>query len=103
MSANQRLWAQVIKMTQGMLDHAEKDEWEQVSKLESLRQSAIKQCFDTPVPLAETTTVRTHIKQLMAVDQQIIKLGDNKRGQLAGEIQGQRRSRQVCQTYKQCG
>ena len=86
-----------------MLDHAQKNQWEQVKELETLRQTALKQCFDTPVPLSDVETVRTNIKQLMTADQEIVKLGDSKRAQLAAEIQGQKRSRVACQSYRQCG
>lgn len=103
MSNSTWLWSQIIEMSQMMLDHAQKDQWGEVTEIEAQRQEIIKKCFDAPVPLSEVTAVRANIQNMMEADQKIVTLGENRRSRLAAEIQGHKHSRKACQSYQRCG
>jgi len=86
-----------------MLDHAQQDQWPQVTEIELQRQILIKACLDNPIPLSVSVTVSDNIKQVMQADHEISRLCEIKRGLVAADINGHRASRKACQNYQQCG
>ena len=97
------LWSQIMKMSQQMLMHAQQGHWPEISRIEAQRQVLIKECFDAPIPLSATATVRNNIKLLMQVDRNVMNLCEEKRNLIAADLNSHRHSRNACQSYQQCG
>ncbi|MCB1843407.1 MAG: flagellar protein FliT [Halioglobus sp.] len=64
--------AQALKLTEQMLAHAEKDEWQRVTELEVERRDDLVACFSREIPPADTELVAQAMAALLHLNEELM-------------------------------
>lgn len=64
--------AQALKLTEQMLEHAEKDEWQRVTELEIERRDDLTACFSRQIPPADAELVAQAMAALLHLNEELM-------------------------------
>jgi hypothetical protein len=87
--------ANLLALSEAMLEHARQGDWDGVERLEAVRREALEACFAKAVTEAEATTARDYIERIMAADNALKALAMAARdeaGARLGELRAGRRA-----------
>lgn len=79
-------WNEITGMTQLMLSHARSGEWDTVIAMESQRQDKMREFFEVSVPLEAAQGIAEGISQVMALDKEIMSLGESGISKLGDDL-----------------
>ena len=87
----------ILRASHELLELARQGEWEAVGEGQRQRQQAVEAFFSEPVPAEISGEVEQGIREILAVDQEVMALGTAARDEVGEAIQslGQRRKAQT--------
>lgn len=91
--------AKVLRLTQHMLTLAKNDDWQRVASIESERQHSIDSIFRHPDLRQALPDLAEILRQVIALDQECIKLGTMLRLQLSHELNQQSQGERALRAY----
>lgn len=89
----------IYALTQRMLQMAEQQQWENVSKLEVERSHLIHTFFETRPSLEETERVANTILEVLTADKAIIAMGTSEQQKIVESSQKINRGKQASKAY----
>jgi len=92
-------WAQLLAMSENMLDAAKSSDWELLTDLEQQRQPVMQAYFTDVTPSLPPELVADRIHVLQAVEQQILDHCLKARGEIAKNLKGFRRGKKAGKAY----
>ena len=92
-------WAQLLALSENMLDAAKSADWESLSELELKRQPVMQAYFTDVTPRLAPELVADRIHILQAVEQQILEHCLKARGEIAKSLKGFHRGKQAGRAY----
>jgi len=92
----------IIRLSKDMLSKAEAGEWEQVAGLETRRKALVGDCFRKPASGQDAPEVAVAIREILAINQQVTRLGEQCRDRLGCELQAGRAGRSAAAAYRNC-
>lgn len=92
-------WAQLLSLSEHMLDAAKSSDWDSLSALEQQRQPVMQAYFTDVTPTLPPELVADRIHVLQSVEQQILDHCLKARGKIAKSLKGFRRGKQAGKAY----
>jgi len=92
-------WVRLQDIANHMLDAAKDSDWEHLIELNALRQPILESYFRDVAPTLAPEIVRDRIYILQAIEKQILHYSRAKRDDVAGELKGLHRGKQVEKAY----
>ncbi|MCV6606145.1 MAG: flagellar protein FliT [Porticoccaceae bacterium] len=89
----------VLSLSKKMLDAADSGDWHNFAELEKHRRKDMLACFDQPVADTEAISVRQHIEQLMALNDQLTQCLQRAREESARQFQALQQGRRAMGAY----
>ena len=99
MSARSDHWGAIIDMTHAMLSCAQRQEWDDVIHKEQERRRALEAFFAQQVTVDEAEAVASGIRELMALDNEILAMGRTARDEVARQAGLLQRGRRAEAAY----
>ncbi len=93
----------IVAMSASMLAEARRGEWQSVVRLEQERRAALDGFFTVPVPMAEAGFIAAALQQILALDMELVALGENARRGALAELSHFATARQAQQAYAGAG
>lgn len=90
---------QLIAMSRSMLDKAKEESWDEVIALEEFRRELIHAFFLEPTPQAYEAIVSNGIQEIIAIDNEIMELGEFKRLKLSHALQKMDQGKKAVKAY----
>jgi len=90
---------QLISMSRIMLDKARQASWDEVFALEEQRRELINAFFLEPIPQVHAKIVSDGIQAIMAIDNNIMTLGELKRQELGQALQIMDQGKKAVKAY----
>jgi len=90
---------QLISLSQAMLEKAREESWDDVSVLEAERSELIRLFFLEPIQQVYTDAVSAGIESILAIDSDLIKLGELKRFEFAQILQNMDQGKKAVKAY----
>jgi len=94
-------WAQLLALSEHMLDAAKSSDWEALTDLEQQRQPVMQAYFTDVAPTLPPKLIADRIHVLQAVEQQILDHCMKARGEIAKSLKGFRRGKIAGQAYSE--
>ena len=88
----------LLMMSRLMLDHAKRGLWDEVITLESERSESLQTFFQNP-PNQDKTSIVDGLHELIAIDEEIMMLGESKRDELGDELHKMEHSKKAIKAY----
>lgn len=88
-----------VALSREMVELAQADEWEQLTKRESVRQQQIRSFFQRQVSPADVAQLKASIEQVMVMDATVQQLAEQARSEAARELVELRRNSQAVKAY----
>ena len=92
-------WQNILQLTQELKQMFVDEEWESMTALESKRQQMLKGYFETPVSPDEAEDIAFEIKQMLHINNEIIKGGQTQQSELSSSAQQLSSNRQAIHAY----
>lgn len=89
---------QALQVTREMTTLGDAGEWVAVMEIEPRRRALLEQAFSSQSPADEQTI--GCINEILALDKELMRLGEMVRGQLAGELGQMQKGRKGAQAYR---
>lgn len=83
------LLANVLTMTQFMLERARKDEWDTVADLEGQRRELLNECFTTAVAPEHSEIFSEALAAMLHLNEELVSLLDSAKAEAAAKHAGQ--------------
>ena len=93
------LLANVLTMTQFMLERARKDEWELVTELEGQRRELLDECFATAVSPEHSEIFSEALAAMLHLNEELVALLDTAKAEAAARHSGQVNTRRQINQY----
>lgn len=93
------LLANVLLMTQKMLELAGQGDWNAVADLESDRRELLHQCFETPVPQEHSEIFSEALAAMLHLNEELMALLEDARSKVAAERTHQIHTRRAIGHY----
>jgi hypothetical protein len=94
---------EVLQLSRRMLQAAQAGDWPALLEQERERRTTLDEIFTHSVSPQETPAMAAAIQELLHLDRQIARLGNEARRQVAGELKKLRQGRQVHIAYQVSG
>jgi hypothetical protein len=92
------LFDQALRLTHGMLENAESNDWQTVIALEARRRTMLEQAFATREPLSEELAAR--VREILDLDKGLLEISTRLRDQLGGELNQLNKANRASQAYR---
>ena len=92
-------WVCLQEMVGNMIDAAKESDWEKMAELDSTRQPMLENYFTDIAPTLSTEVLRDRIHVLQAMEEQILHYSQSLRKDVAKQLKGLHRGKQVEQAY----
>ncbi|MFQ5643906.1 MAG: flagellar protein FliT [Thiogranum sp.] len=92
----------VIELSKDMLSKAQAGEWELVAGLEARRKALVAGCFEQPTSGQDAPEVAVAIREILSLNQQLTRLGEQCREQLGCDIHASKVGRNASEAYLGC-
>ena len=93
------LLANVLTMTQFMLERARKHEWELVTELEGQRRALLNECFATAVSPEHSEIFSEALAAMLHLNEELVALLDTAKAEAAARHSGQMNTRRQINQY----
>jgi hypothetical protein len=90
---------QLVSLSQSMLEKARSDCWDDVCVLETDRNELIKIFFLEPIQQAHMAAIAANIQSIIAIDQDLISLGLQKKLELAEILRTMEQGKKAVKAY----
>lgn len=90
----------LLELTEAMLDHARAQDWGALARGELERQNLARDLFSTPVPADAATTVAECIRQVLALDTELLALTSSARDDAAQTMHDARQGQKALDAYR---
>lgn len=90
----------LLELTGAMLEAARAEDWIALARGEQERQELARDLFSTPVPREAAATVAECIRQMLALDSELLTLTTAARDQAAQAMQDVRQGQKALDAYK---
>ncbi|NLO79810.1 MAG: flagellar protein FliT [Xanthomonadaceae bacterium] len=91
---------QLLELTRSLLKHARAGDWVALARGEQERQDLARSLFSTPVPPDAAPTVAECIRQVLALDTELLALISASREEAAKAMQEARQGRKAVEAYR---
>jgi len=91
--------ANLLALSETMLEHGRQGEWEDVERLEAVRRQGLEACFATPVAAADASTARDLLERLLKVDKELTALAAHTRDEAGARLAELRTGRRASAAY----
>lgn len=91
--------ADMIRQSRAMMEMAEAGDWDEVLKCEALRRGMIDKFFSMPVPEKEAADVARTIREMLTVNDQLVKLTGETRDSMADGVSSVSQGRRAVKEY----
>lgn len=98
-TSRHRQLQQVVALSRQMLDQAKAMEWARVAELECERKRLVQEIFRRPVDGQEAPGVAAAIREILRLNEQVTRLGQECRDRLGGELHSHKRGRTASAAY----
>jgi hypothetical protein len=75
--------ADILMMTEGMLEQARNNQWEEVTRLEEQRREALNVCFSSDIPVEQTKIFSEALAVMLHMNEELIALLENAKAEVA--------------------
>ncbi len=93
---------EAIALSRDMLAAAQENAWERVAEIDAQRRMLVMQCFHRPTPEQDASAVATAIREILALNHHITKLGKVQRQVLGDKLHTNRMGRIAQEAYLRC-
>ncbi len=90
----------ILRLSHDMYGHARQGDWTTFTELEAKRQTIITALFTHPHINVMLEKLAATLRQVMAIDNKSIALGEREKQRLAGEMAGLKQHRQAARVYQ---
>jgi len=90
----------ILRISHEMYRHAKQGDWNAFTELEAMRQKIIEALFADPDIDAILEKLATTLRQVVAIDNKSIALGQREKQRLGREMTGLKQHRQAAQVYQ---
>jgi len=90
----------LLELTGSMLEFARAEEWVALARAEQERQELARSLFASPVPADAATTVAECIRQMLALDSELLTLTTAARDDAARSVQDMRQGQKAMDAYR---
>ncbi len=90
----------LLELTETMLNHARAKDWGALARGELERQNLARDLFSTPVPADAATTVAECIRQVLALDSELLALTSSARDAVAQTMHDARHGQKALDAYR---
>ena len=97
------LLANVLLMTQKMLDLANDDEWDLVAGMEVDRRALLHECFETPVPPEHSEIFSEALAAMLHLNEELMSVLEEAKAHVAARQSDQIRTRKAITHYLDVG
>lgn len=91
--------ANLLALSEAMLAHGRRGEWEDVERLEAVRRQGLEACFEKPVAAADAAAVRMLVERILEVDGELKTLATGARDEAAARLAELRSGRRASAAY----
>lgn len=82
-AARARSLADILMMTEDMVEAARNNEWDKVTKMEERRRNALAECFRSPVPEEHTELFSAALAAMLHLNEELIALVEEAKSAVA--------------------
>jgi hypothetical protein len=75
--------ANILVMTEEMLESARNDQWDDVTEMEERRRQALSECFDAPIPEEHSELFTQALAAMLHMNEELISLLENAKTDVA--------------------
>ena len=75
--------ANILVMTEKMLESARNDHWDDVTEMEERRREALSECFGTPIPEEYSELFTEALAAMLHMNEELISLLENAKAEVA--------------------
>ena len=101
-SERQRQWQSILDMTEQMQKLSIEDDWPAVQSMELERKKIMEAFFAVPVGEDDSETIAQGIRDIMASDQFLMKVGEDVQAELGQSLRKINTSRKAINAYDRC-
>ena len=91
--------SEILTISQTMLDHAKRGEWPELSQIESRRSKLLEDFFAQTITPEMASTIEEIIRQVMAIDKEVIVLGEEMQKQMGKDLQNMAKGKVATKAY----
>jgi len=91
--------ANLLALSEAMLEHGHRGEWEDVERLEAIRRQGLEACFEAPVAPADASTARDLLERVLEVDAELTVLATHTREEAGARLAELRTGRRASAAY----
>ena len=77
------LLANILVMTEEMLESARNDQWDDVTEMEERRRQALSECFGAPIPEEHSELFTEALAAMLHMNEELISLLENAKAEVA--------------------
>ena len=77
------LLANILVMTEEMLESARNDQWDDVTKMEERRRQALSECFGAPIPEEHSELFTEALAAMLHMNEELIAILENAKAEVA--------------------
>ncbi len=89
----------VLELTRDMTARAAADEWQAAAGIQQRRDALLKKLFSEPRSPEEMAEAAARLREVLRMDQELIRLGEEARERLAGDMRKITRGRRAVHAY----
>ena len=78
--------SEILIISQTMLDHAKRGEWPELTQIEKRRGKLLEDFFAQTITPEMASTIEDIIRQVMAVDKEVIAIGEDMQKQMGDDL-----------------
>ncbi|MDC0507458.1 flagellar protein FliT [Luminiphilus sp.] len=82
-STSARVLADILVMTEDMLEQARNNHWEEVTRLEEQRREALNVCFSSDIPVDQANIFSEALAAMLHMNEELIALLENAKAEVA--------------------
>ena len=75
--------ANILTMTEEMLESARNDQWDDVTEMEERRRQALSECFSAPIPEEHSELFTEALAAMLHMNEELISLLENAKAEVA--------------------
>ena len=91
--------SEILTISQTMLDHARRGEWPELTQIETRRHKLLEDFFAQTITPEMASIIEDVIRQVMAVDKEVIALGEDIQKQMGKDLRDIGKGKAVTKAY----
>ncbi|MCK9530859.1 MAG: flagellar protein FliT [Hydrogenophaga sp.] len=91
--------ANLLALSEAMLEHGRRGEWEDVERLEAVRRQGLEACFEKPVAAGDASTARGLLERILETDAELTALATRNRDEAGAQLAELRTGRRATAAY----